>query len=135
MPQELWFVRLEHPVHGADTIRLPDELVRDRSVYDGDARRLALAPLGSFVIYKGPDGGSWDRWFPAGEGLKTAQGLLSHYRGLIGSGPPTRYSRRELWEERLRRKMSPLEVLEPLLLEAGRLGSGFFIAERDTYHG
>ena len=63
------------------------------------------------------------------------QGLLSHYRSLIESGPPSKYDRRDLWETRLRKKMATIEVLESLLLEADVMGAKFFIAERDTYHG
>lgn len=135
MPYDLWFFRFDRLGDGADTIPLSEELVRDHFRYDGEARYLALAPLGTYVIYKGPDGGSEDRWFAASEGLRTVQGLLSHYRSLIESGPVSKYDRRDLWERRLRKKMAPLEVLESLLLEADEMGAKFFIAERDTYHG
>lgn len=131
MREELFFLRFDRPCRGTDTIEFSEDFLRNRYQYDSDARHLALTPLGDFVVYKGPDGGSEDRWFPTTEGLKTVQGLLNHYRGLIESGPASAYSRRALWDARLTRKIAPLEVVESLLLGADARGAGFFIAERD----
>jgi hypothetical protein len=131
MREVRWYLRFDRPCQGADTIPISDALLALTPFYDSDARSLALVPLRDFLIYKGPDGGLDDRWFPAIEGLKPVQGLLRNYRRLIESGPASTYSRRERWEERLREKIAPLEVIESLLLEGQRVGAGFFIAERD----
>jgi hypothetical protein len=114
-----------------ELVPIPKDFFDKFSLYDADARFLGFTPLRDFVIYKGPDGGSDDHWFPASKVLETVQGLLNKYRSMIESGPQSVNARREVWELNLRIKIAPLEALESFLLEAHSIGAGFYIAERD----